>query len=82
LAIDRVDQCVASLGGLKRADHDLLDVLVSDRPRTPRTWLVDQTIHAALGEPPTPARDRRPAHPEPLGDLGVRPAVSGLQHDP
>ena len=67
---------------LQRADDHLLDLLVGDRARAPRPRFVEQPIEPMLGEPIAPLGDHRTARGEPLGDLAVRQAIGGQQHDP
>ena len=82
-AIERVDQCVASLGVLSNVLHDhLLDLLVGDRPRPPRPRLIAQPVKPMLGEAVAPLGDHRATGPQLLGDLGVRQARGRQQHDP
>ena len=58
------------------------DPALVDRPRPARPVLIDQPGQPALGVPGPPPVHRRPRHPDPLGDLGVRHPVRGQQHDP
>jgi hypothetical protein len=83
LAIDRVDQWVASFGrALQGLDDHLLDLFVGHRPRAPRAGLVDEPVETLLGEALAPLGHHRPVHAQALGDLDVRQALGGQQHDP
>ena len=51
-------------------------------PRPTRTLAVLQRTQPALRVTIPPVDHRRPAHPDPGRDLGVRVALTGQQHDP
>ena len=82
-AIERVDQCVASLGALsKRLGDHRIDHRVGDRPRLSRPRLIDQTVQPLGLKPPPPLRDRVAMHVQALGDLAGPQPVGDQQHDP
>ena len=81
-ASSRDDQCVTpSLvgGGVNVAATIVARSTVRGRPGP---LLVDQPVDPALGVALPPRDHRRPGHPDPLGDLGVRHPVRRQQHDP
>lgn len=52
--------------GLQRLDDHLVNVPVSDRPRTTRTRLIEQPVQPIAREPVAPFTDRRVIKREPL----------------
>jgi hypothetical protein len=50
--------------------------------RAARARLVLKALEAMLGEPPSPPADQASGGVQSGGDLGVRDASSGMQHDP
>ena len=65
-------------GGVSVAAKILARSTVRGRPERS---LIVQPFHPG-GIPVPPANHRRPRHPDPLGDLGVRHPIGGQQHDP
>src|ERR687895_19054 len=50
--------------------------------RAARALEILKSVQAPLAEASSPAAHRLPAHPKPLADLGVGPALRGQQHEP
>jgi hypothetical protein len=53
----------------------------SDRPRAPRSRLVEQAVESVLGKPGAPRGSRRARDAQTLADLGVLEAFGRQQHD-
>ena len=54
---------------------------VGDRPRLPRSRLIDQAVQTAGRKPPAPRRHRDTRDPKPLRDRQIGHAVRREQHD-
>jgi hypothetical protein len=57
-------------------------VRIADRPRPPRSRLIDQTIEPLSLKAPPPLRDRVAMHVKALRDLTRPQPVGDQQHDP
>ena len=57
VAIERIDQCVASLGVERRLDHGG-DLIIIDRSRSSWTGLIQEPVEAVRQKTPTPLSDR------------------------
>ena len=67
---------------LQRLDDHLLHLGIGDRPRPPRTRLVQQAVQPILTEPRAPLPHRRVIDRQPLRDLRVLQPLGRRQHNP
>src|ERR1700733_7854934 len=74
-------RCVLRRGLQRLYDH-LLNLGVTDRPRFPRAWLINQPIKTISSKPRSPLPYRLLIEGKPLRDLRVLQSLSRRQHDP
>lgn len=66
---------------LQRLDHDLLDLVVCNRTRHSRPWLVIQPLQPLFDEATTPLSHCTPRGPQLLRNIHIRQSRRAMQHD-
>ena len=64
------------------AGDDLRNLLIADRARSPRAWLVVQSVEPVLGKAPTPLADRGGIGPHKIDDRLVLQSIRRCQNNP